>query len=134
LILMTFTFAAFHEVVIFHGIEKEWIIGNETFTDEINHLIKTPSYLTYFLVFKLSGHIIYFFYELFHTLFVVTAQFIAFFAMVFWLFLFLYTFNCTKCTYYFNVIYIRFFSWSCNNSWNWKRMNNRGWEFLRWCF
>lgn len=91
LILMTFTFAAFHEVVIFHGIEKEWIIGNETFTDEINHLIKTPSYLTYFLVFKLSGHIIYFFYELFHTLFVVTAQFIAFFAMVFWLFLFLYT-------------------------------------------
>jgi len=42
-------------------------------------------------VFKLSGHVIYFFYELFHTLFVVTAQFIAFFAMVFWLFLFLYT-------------------------------------------
>jgi len=39
----------------------------------------------------MSGHIIYFFYELFHTLFVLTAQFIAFFAMVFWLFLFLYT-------------------------------------------
>jgi hypothetical protein len=31
-------------------------------------------------------------YELAHTFFVVTAQFIAFFAMVFWLFFFLYTF------------------------------------------
>jgi hypothetical protein len=30
-------------------------------------------------------------YELLHTFFVVTAQFVAFFAMVFWLFLFLYT-------------------------------------------
>jgi hypothetical protein len=31
-------------------------------------------------------------YEIFHTFFVVTAQLVAFFAMVFWLFLFLYTF------------------------------------------
>jgi hypothetical protein len=31
-------------------------------------------------------------YELAHLFFVVTAQFIAFFAMVFWLFFFLYTF------------------------------------------
>jgi hypothetical protein len=30
-------------------------------------------------------------YELFHTFFMVTFQFIAFFAMIFWLFLFLYT-------------------------------------------
>jgi len=58
-------------------------MGNETFWDDINHIIKTPTYFSYFLVFKLSGHIIYFFYELFHTLFVITAQFIAFFAMVF---------------------------------------------------
>lgn len=91
LILMTFTFASFHEAIITHGIEKEWIIGNENFLDDMNRVLKTPTFLTYFLVFKVPGHIIYFFYELFHTLFVVTAQFIAFFAMVFWLFLFLYT-------------------------------------------
>jgi hypothetical protein len=91
LILMTFTFASFHEAIITHGIEKEWIIGDENFLDDINKVLKTPTFLTYFLVFKVPGHIIYFFYELFHTLFVVTAQFIAFFAMVFWLFLFLYT-------------------------------------------
>jgi hypothetical protein len=35
---------------------------------------------------------LYWIYELAHTFFVVTAQFIAFFAMVFWLFFFLYTF------------------------------------------
>jgi len=91
LILMTFTFASFHEAIITHGVEKEWIIGNESFLDDMNRVLKTPTFLTYFLVFKVPGHIIYFFYELFHTLFVVTAQFIAFFAMVFWLFLFLYT-------------------------------------------
>ncbi len=91
IILMLFTFASFHEAVIVHGIEKEWIIGNESFFDDLSNSVRTPYGLTYFLVFKLSGHIIYFFYELFHTLFVVTAQFIAFFAMVFWLFLFLYT-------------------------------------------
>jgi len=31
-------------------------------------------------------------YELFHTFFVVTGQIVAYFAMVFWLFLFLFTF------------------------------------------
>jgi hypothetical protein len=91
LILMIFTFGSFHEFIIAHGIEKEWIIGDESFWDDISKSIKTPSGMAYFLVFKLSGHIIYFFYELVHTIFVVTAQFIAFFAMVFWLFLFLYT-------------------------------------------
>ena len=91
IILMLFTFASFHEAVIAHGIEKEWIIGNEGFFEDLSNSVRTPYGMTYFLIFKLSGHIIYFFYELFHTLFVVTAQFIAFFAMVFWLFLFLYT-------------------------------------------
>jgi len=96
IILMLFTFASFHEAVITHGIQKEWIIGNESFFDDLSNSVKTPQGLTYFLIFKLSGHVIYFFYELFHTLFVVTAQFIAFFAMVFWLFLFLYTMFVTE--------------------------------------
>jgi hypothetical protein len=37
-----------------------------------------------------------FMYELLHTFFVITAQFVAFFAMVFWLFLFLFTFFCIE--------------------------------------
>jgi hypothetical protein len=104
IILMLFTFASFHEAVITHGIEKEWIMGNEGFFEDLSNSIRTPYGMTYFLVFKLSGHIIYFFYELFHTLFVVTVQFIAFFAMVFWLFLFLYTmFTAELQEKYFNI-------------------------------
>ena len=96
LILMLFTFGSFHELVLAHGIEKEWIIGNESFLDDVTASLTTPSGLCYFLIFKLSGHIIYFFYELFHLFFVVTAQIIAFNAMVFWLFLFLYTMFSTE--------------------------------------
>lgn len=96
LILMLFTFASFHELVITHGMEKEWIIGNESFLEDLTAAVNTPSGFCYFLVFKLSGHVIYFFYELFHLLFVVTAQIIAFNAMVFWLFLFLYTMFSTE--------------------------------------
>jgi hypothetical protein len=40
--------------------------------------------------------LMYFLYELIHLLFVVTAQIIAFNAMVFWLFLFLYTMFSTE--------------------------------------
>lgn len=83
LILMLFTFASFHELVITHGIGKEWVMGDESFIDDLTSSISSPSGLCYFLIFKLSGHIIYFFYELFHLLFVVTAQIIAFNAMVF---------------------------------------------------
>lgn len=96
LILMLFTFASFHELVITHGMEKEWVIGNESFLEDLTAGISSPSGFCYFLIFKLSGHIIYFFYELFHLLFVVTAQIIAFNAMVFWLFLFLYTMFSTE--------------------------------------
>ena len=42
-------------------------------------------------------------YELFHTFFVVTGQFVAYFAMIFWLFLFLFTFfTAEKHENYFN--------------------------------
>lgn len=96
LILMLFTFASFHELVITHGIGKEWVMGDESLLEDLTNSSTSPSDLCYFLIFKLSGHIIYFFYELFHLLFVVTAQIIAFNAMVFWLFLFLYTMFSTE--------------------------------------
>ncbi len=91
IILMLFTFASFHEIVTMNFLDKEWIFGDENFLDDVLKTSFTPSGFTYFLFFKLSGHIIYFFYELFHLFFVITAQIIAFHAMVFWLFLFLYT-------------------------------------------
>jgi hypothetical protein len=96
LILMLFTFASFHELVIVHTIEKSWIMGDESFLDDLITGVSSPNGFCYFFIFKLSGHIIYFFYELFHLFFVVIAQIIAFNAMVFWLFLFLYTMFSTE--------------------------------------
>lgn len=96
LILMLFTFASFHELVIVHAMEKSWFMGDESFLDDLISGISSPSGFCYFLIFRLSGHVIYFFYELFHLFFVVIAQIIAFNAMVFWLFLFLYTMFSTE--------------------------------------
>ena len=96
LILMLFTFASFHELVIVHTVEKSWVMGDESFLDDLITGISTPNGFCYFLVYRLSGHVIYFFYELFHLFFVVIAQLIAFNAMVFWLFLFLYTMFSTE--------------------------------------
>lgn len=91
LILMLFTFASFHELIFIHGMSKEWMMGNESFLDDLTSSLSSVGGFGYFLIFRLSGHILYFFYELFHLLFVITAQIIAFNAMTFWLFLFLYT-------------------------------------------
>jgi len=58
-------------------------MGDESFLDDLITGVSSPNGFCYFLIFKLSGHIIYFFYELFHLFFVVIAQIIAFNAMVF---------------------------------------------------
>jgi phosphotransferase system glucose/maltose/N-acetylglucosamine-specific IIC component len=55
-------------------------------------LSMTFNSLSYFIFFGLPGRLLYWIYEVLHTYFVVTVQFIAFFAIVFWLFMFLYTF------------------------------------------
>jgi hypothetical protein len=96
LILMMFTFASFHEIVQIALWDKHWIMGDESFLDDLTTAVSSPSGFCYVLVFKLSGHLMYFLYELIHLLFVVTAQIIAFNAMVFWLFLFLYTMFSTE--------------------------------------
>jgi len=46
---------------------------------------------SYYYFLYVINKFIYWIYELLHTFFVTVAQFVAFFAMVFWLFLFLYT-------------------------------------------
>jgi hypothetical protein len=48
--------------------------------------------LSLFFFTKFPLFVLYWFYEIFHTYFVVTIQTIAFFAMVFWLFFYLFTF------------------------------------------
>lgn len=48
--------------------------------------------VTYFILGVLPEHILHWIYELFHTFFVVTGQMVTFSLMIFWLFLFLFTF------------------------------------------
>lgn len=91
LLLMAFTFASFHEIILIHEINRSFLLGDETFSEIFSSSSYTFAGACFHFIIKIASHIIYFFYELFHLLFVVTAQIIAFHAMVFWLFLFLYT-------------------------------------------
>ena len=96
LLLMAFTFASFHEIILIHEVNRSFLLGDETFSEIFSSSSYTFTGACFHFIIKIASHIIYFFYELFHLLFVVTAQIIAFHAMVFWLFLFLYTMFSTE--------------------------------------
>ena len=92
LALMFFAYAALHDCVLYTHFESSFYWGNESFWESISNMDTSANSLTYFILGVLPGHILYWMYELFHTFFVVTGQVVAYFAMVFWLFLFLFTF------------------------------------------
>lgn len=89
LILMFLTIASFHEMIIMLDFYSQFSANELCSTNKINHfgndgISFNIMYTSYLILLKLI-------YEILHTYFVVISQFIAFFAMVFWLFLFLYT-------------------------------------------
>lgn len=92
LVLMLFTYISMHDLVLFFSFSQKMFLGSELFMEELSNLNITLDTMSYFILFSLPGKFIYWIYEVLHTFFVVTVQFIAFFAIVFWLFLFLYTF------------------------------------------
>lgn len=92
LVLMIFTYASMHDLVLFFSFNQKMFLGSETVWEELNSISVTTDSLSYFFLFTLPSRFIYWIYEILHTFFVVTVQFAAFFAIVFWLFLFLYTF------------------------------------------
>lgn len=91
LAFMLFTFIELHELVIFYNIDKNILPTNESFVDSWDNVKNYNNYSTYYLFYTLPSLLIKWLYELFHTFFMVIFQFVAFFAMIFWLFLFLYT-------------------------------------------
>lgn len=91
LVLMIFTYASMHDLILFFTFNQKMFFGSELLWEELNDLSITLDSLSYFFLFTLPSKFIYWIYEILHTFFVVTAQFVAFFAIVFWLFLFLYT-------------------------------------------
>ena len=67
---------------------KNIILSNENTQETEKSFFNSSSW---YLILKLPLSLLNWLYELFHTFFMVIFQFIAFFAMIFWLFLFLYT-------------------------------------------
>lgn len=91
LAFMLFTYVELHEMIIFNSFMKNIMIGNDSYADVANESIFWLSVNSFFLVLSLPIRILNWLYELFHTFFMLIFQFVAFFAMIFWLFLFLYT-------------------------------------------
>jgi hypothetical protein len=91
LVFMLFTYGELHELVVFFNIDRNLILMNESFVDGWNNTKTNFNLSNWYLLLKLPVLLLNWLYELFHTFFMVIFQFIAFFAMIFWLFLFLYT-------------------------------------------
>ena len=91
LILIFFTYSVMHDAVVYTDFFDTGDKSIERFWEELSKLNVSLESLSYFIIFVLPGYYFYFLYELVHTFFIVTGQTIAYFAMIFWLFLFLYT-------------------------------------------
>ena len=91
LVFMLFTYTELHELIIFYTVDKNLLFSNESYKNSWDSDKTFFVSSSYFILFKLPGALLNWLYELFHTFFMVIFQFIAFFAMIFWLFLFLYT-------------------------------------------
>lgn len=94
LLLMTLVYFSLYECIVTFTAFTAWFNNYETIweTNSNNH----TNYSSYYFLLKIPGQILYWIYELLHTFFVITAQFVAFFAMIFWLFLFLFTMFVTE--------------------------------------
>jgi len=89
ILLMTFTYFSLYECILTYVSFSSWFGNYETLWEDNDY--NYSNYNSYYFLIRIPTQIIYWLYELFHTFFVVTAQFVAFFAMSFWLFLFLFT-------------------------------------------
>lgn len=92
LALMFAAYAGMHDFVLFLDYNNRYLVGNESIWEEISNINTSVSSFTYFFLGTLPGYILNWLYEIFHTFFVVTGQLVAYFGMIFWLFLFLFTF------------------------------------------
>ena len=102
--LMFSTFVAMHDVILFnHNLNNSAILGFEHLW-ECFFYVKTSFNAFFYISCDILPKIfIRIFFEIAHTLAVCSIQFGAFFAIVFWFFLFLYTFFCgSKLEFYFS--------------------------------
>lgn len=91
MIMMLGLFANCHEYVMFFSIPQKAFVASEYFWEEFSSTPLTLSGYSYFFLTVLPGQFLNWIHEVLHTYFVISVQFGAFFAIVFWLILFLYT-------------------------------------------
>jgi len=87
LVLMVFVYASMHDLVMLSPVYEYNFFFNDCVTSYSFFNLSS-----YYIFVALPGAFFYLVYEIFHVYFVVTVQTVAFFAIVFWLFLFLYSF------------------------------------------
>ena len=93
LFIMFLTFIIMHDTISFCIIPNTLFIGFIDYIwENFSDVTVTFSTLTYFSLTSLIVPVLRLLFELVHTLFVCTAQFVAFFAISFWFFFFLYSF------------------------------------------
>lgn len=90
--LMFGIYISMHDLILYMDYNHRYLTGNESIWEEISNVNASISSVTYFFLSTLPGTLLYWVYEVFHTFAVVTGQTVAYFGMIFWLFLFLFTF------------------------------------------
>lgn len=91
-LLMFITFCSLHDLVLFSNISNLSFLGYSSIWDNLTTINSSSSLFSYFFFNNILAYIVWWLYEIGHMFFIIIGQFIAFFAMVFWLFLFLYSF------------------------------------------
>jgi len=91
LLLMMFVFGSLNEFILNIQIKLAYLPLQEFNGEFTNNIEMFFKFISYCFLIKLPAMFFYWLYEVFHTLFVLSMQFSAFFAMIFWLFLFLFT-------------------------------------------
>lgn len=92
IILMVVVYCMMHDMVILQEISHCFVPLSDDLFDDILNLKFNAYSISYFLLLVVPSHFMHWGYEVFHTFFVVTAQFAAFFTIAIWLFLLFYTF------------------------------------------
>jgi hypothetical protein len=80
---MVFTYASLQELVLYHTYNDKLFYNTELIWENIANSHNVMDIATYFFLHLVPMQVLHWLYELFHTFFVITAQFTAFFAMFF---------------------------------------------------
>jgi len=89
LVLMFIACASYYDYILFYNYKHGMFLDQSSVAPDSNSLFNVALY--WFLV-KIPGTLLYIAYEVLHLWFILISQTLAFFAMIFWLFLYLYSF------------------------------------------